>query len=212
MATIIFDLDGTISDPARGITESINYALNAMGYQSCEIKDLLKFIGPSLDNTFKQLLNTLDCKIIKQAIKHYRKNYIEKGFAQNKLYPEIVWMLQKLKLLNHQLYIATSKRQDIALKVIQHFNITSLFTKILGCGLNLTKTDLLKAILAEGYTPYNCIMVGDRDLDFNSAKAVNIKSIAVTWGYGCSAEFEIASHITNTPAELLNTIEFLTPQ
>lgn len=139
MAVIAFDLDGTLSDPAQGITASINFALENLGDSSLDPNDLTQYIGPPLVGTFSKLLNTKDDVVIHQAIAFYRERYVAIGYTENTLYPGILDLLKKLTSQGYRLYVVTAKRTDIAQSVIDYFELSPFFIDVLGCGLDRRK-------------------------------------------------------------------------
>jgi len=167
MNTIIFDLDGTISDPAEGITRSINHALAELGHRTHPEKTLLKYIGPRLNITFSELAGIEDKETLARAIELYRERYIPIGYKENHLYDGIVDVLSSLASSGCFLCIATTKRKDIACKVLEFLKVDQYFNQVHGCDLHRTKSDLLRDILSDstlGKRPM--VMIGDRDTDF----------------------------------------------
>lgn len=199
---LLFDLDGTLTDPKDGIVRSINYALDKFDMPGCKPSDLERFIGPPLMDTFRVLLDTDDRTTLVQAVTWYRERYVVKGYLENYVYigiPELMSSLQP----NHRLFVATSKRQDIAADVLTHFQLAPYFSAIYGCDVDLSKSDLLKQILQEQcIKPSDCIMIGDRRYDIEAARANNIPAMAVLWGYGSREELINADYIANTPSEV----------
>jgi phosphoglycolate phosphatase len=214
-STVVFDLDGTLSDPKPGITRCIQYALSELGYKLPNADELNWCIGPPLQDSFSQLLNTVDQNIIAQALKLYRSRYSTIGLFENSLYPEIPEILQAIRCSGYKTFVATSKPQIYARRIIDHFALSSLFDGVYGSELdgNLSKkSDLLKHILlTEGLSPSAVVMVGDRLHDIIGAKYHNISSIGVTYGYGTEQELKaqgadrIAHHPEDIP-KLLATI------
>ncbi len=203
MNTVIFDLDGTISDPAEGITKSINYALMELGYREYPEAELLRYIGPHLKVTFSELIGMNDERILSRAIALYRERYIPIGYRENYLYEGIPEILSQLVSIGSSLCIATTKRRDIACKVLEFLGVDSYFTQVHGCDLDRTKEDLLRDILSDEILSNKpMIMIGDRETDFIAASEVNIPSIAVRWGYGNEKEFALATDVVEEPAEL----------
>jgi len=207
MNTVIFDLDGTISDPAEGITRSINHALVELGYNAHPEEELLRYIGPHLNITFSELTGIRDKTTLSRAIELYRERYIPIGFRENHLYDGIPEVLSQLVSCGSTLCIATTKRKDIASKVLKFLEIDTYFTQVHGCDLHRSKADLLRNILSDatlGKRPM--VMIGDRDTDFIAASEVNMPSIAVRWGYGEEKEFAMATDVVEKPAELPEAI------
>lgn len=207
MNTVIFDLDGTISDPAEGITRSINHALVELGYNAYPEEELLRYIGPHLNITFSELAGIKDTATISRAIELYRERYIPIGFRENHLYDGIPEVLSQLVSCGSTLCIATTKRKDIALKVLEFLKIDTYFTQVHGCDLDRSKADLLRDIISDTtLVKRPMVMIGDRDTDFLAALEVNMPSIAVRWGYGEEKEFAMATYVVEKPAELPEAI------
>jgi len=204
---IAFDLDGTISDPAIGITLSLNYALDKLGFPQKDTTLLLKYIGPPLNEIFEDLLGKSDEKRIKSAITLFRERYFSCGYRENVIYPEIEAALKELSNNGNNLFIATSKRTDIAKSVTEYFGITHYFKDILGCGLNRKKHELLSEIKKREGTD-SLIMVGDRSYDVIAGKATHCFCIGVLWGYGSRKELldSGADVLLNKPNELAKCI------
>jgi phosphoglycolate phosphatase len=203
MNTVIFDLDGTISDPAQGITRSINHALVELGYDTYPEEKLLRYIGPNLNITFSELAGIKTKAMLLRAVELYRQRYTAVGYRENVLYDGIVEVLARLVSDGSLLCIATTKRKDIASKVLEFLGIDGYFTQVHGCDLYRSKSELLRDILSDSTLgTRSMVMIGDRDTDFLAASEVNIPSIAVRWGYGEEKEFALATDVVNWPADL----------
>ena len=208
MSGVIFDLDGTISDPAEGITGAINHTLDQLGFLKHPVEELLCFIGPPLIETFSKLTGEENPSFLENAVQIYRDYYTKIGFKENKLYSGIPELLGELELRGTQLYIATNKRKDIAEQVLEHLQIDHFFRQVHGCDIQHTKTELLQRILEENQLKKQpIVMIGDRSSDFHAAAEVNIPSIAVRWGYGTEEEFTQATQTVDVPEELLSVIQ-----
>lgn len=207
MNTVIFDLDGTLSDSAEGIVKSINYALPKLGYDELPKHELLKYIGPPLTLTFSELTGKTDDEFISRAITTFRERYFSIGYKENVLYDCIIKVLDKLISNGDILCIATTKRTDIAEKVLKYFKIDKYFTQVHGSGLKTKKSELLKDILSDpAINKLPMVMIGDRDTDFIAAREVNMPSIAVKWGYGNEKEWELATDTVEKPDDLPDVI------
>ena len=190
---ILYDLDGTISDPKEGITKSLNYALTKLGHKERESVSLTKFIGPPLKTAFSELLDTNDEDQLSEAILLFRERYIPIGFKENTLYPGIVEMLSAASDSGIRQFIATSKREDIARSVVENFQIDRYFQRVYGCDVGRSKIDLVGELLKiENLEKSHTVMVGDRSFDIEAGKANGVKTIGVLWGYGSMAELENA--------------------
>lgn len=193
---LFFDLDGTLTDPALGITNSFKYALEYFGRKIPSYETLCTFIGPPLNDTFKNLLNFEDKKI-PEAIKKYREYFAEKGLFENSVYPEIPELLSELKQAGKKLVVATSKPEDYSVRIIEHFGLTQFFENVCGSLHDTTRTTkdevISFAIERNNISDKSKIlMIGDRKHDILGAKKVGIKSCGVLFGYGSREELETA--------------------
>jgi phosphoglycolate phosphatase len=189
--TIFFDLDGTLLDPRVGIIGGVQYALAKYTIQA-EEKTLLPFIGPPLHESFQKYYG-FDEKQSMEATMYYREYFIPKGMYQNTIYEGIYELLEKLKQANKNLYIVTSKPKFIADKVAAHYKLTPFFKAIIGAKAdmsNASKKLLVKEALAlqPDEQKDSFVMIGDREHDSIGAKANDIDSIGVLYGYGTLEE------------------------
>jgi len=193
---ILFDLDGTLTDPKVGITKSVAYALQSFGIEVEDLDSLVKFIGPPLRVSFKEYYGFSENDCIK-AVEKYREYFREKGLFENNVYPGIEDLLRNLKQSGRRLFVATSKPTVFAVKILEHFNLIQYFDYVSGSELDgsrdskgeviefaLQKNDLTNQI--------NVVMVGDREHDVIGAKENNIDVIGVLYGYGNRTELEKA--------------------
>lgn len=191
--TILFDLDGTLTDPKAGITKSIQYSLKHFGIYEDNLDDLNKFIGPPLKDSFKEYYNFSDINA-DMAVKKYREYFSDKGIFQNKLYTGIIELLDKLYNENKELIIATSKPKIFAERILKYFNMDKYFKYV--CGSNLDGTLSKKGeVISYALKQCKCekdnvIMVGDRKYDIIGAKEAKIHSIGVLYGYGSYRELK----------------------
>lgn len=206
--TILFDLDGTLTDPKLGITKSVQYALKHFGIIETNLSNLERFIGPPLQESFYEFYN-FDDKMIEVAIETYREYFATVGIFENIIYKEIPQLLTELIKCNKKLIIATSKPTVFAEKILRHFNINKYFTFVSGSnidGTRIKKAEVINYALNqfkfENFE--NIIMVGDRKHDIIGANKMGIDSIGVLYGYGNreELEFEKPTYIVNTIAEL----------
>ncbi len=212
--TVLFDLDGTISDSGLGITRSVAYALSRFGIQVEDIRSLERFVGPPLADSFRDFYHfTLEqCA---QGIAWYREYYREKGIHETECYPGICALLRRLHDSGRAVALATSKPTVFAEKIIEEYGVTDCFDLILGCeldGRRGKKTEVMTECLQRlGITKEKkdrTVMVGDRNYDVDGAKYCGIHSIAVTYGYAPPGELEAAGpdftvHSTEQLAALL---------
>ena len=209
---ILFDLDGTITDSAEGITKSVQYALKYFNIIVNNLEDLHKFIGPPLKESFKEYYN-FDEEKANIALVKYREYYADKGIYENSLYNGIIELLDTLKKNNKTIILATSKPEVYAKQILEYFKVDEYFTVIAGSDFEETrvkKGDVIKYALegAKISDLSKVIMVGDREHDIIGAKENNIKSIGVTYGYGDVIELTQAraEYIAKNPKELLEII------
>ncbi|MDR1399803.1 MAG: HAD hydrolase-like protein [Treponema sp.] len=192
--TVLFDLDGTVTDSYLGITNSAKYALSRFGIIE-ENNTLKSFIGPPLEWSFKEYYSFSEYDV-KRAVEYYRTYYSEKGVYENELYKGIDIVLKNLHEANINCIIATSKLEKYAIKVLQYFNIERYFRYVVGSNWEGTLSDkgdiiaytIDKFKLAKEHT----IMVGDRKYDIIGAKSNGIDSIGVLYGYGTKEELDKA--------------------
>jgi phosphoglycolate phosphatase len=189
---ILFDLDGTISDPKVGIIKSLQFALQEMGIIEPEIDKLDCFIGPPIQVSFAEYYHFDEGQTLK-AIDLYREIYKEKGMFENELYSDIPLLLKSLQEQGLTLVVATSKLTIFAEQILKYFNIDHYFQLIVGSNLDGTrtsKTEIIQYILNK-YKEYNLsnfIMIGDRKYDIIGANNTEIDSIGVTYGFGSYEE------------------------
>lgn len=200
MKTVIFDLDGTISDPSAGITSGLNHSLEKLGKERLPGAELLRFIGPPLRLIFTELAPYA----IEEGIQHFRDYYSRRGFRENTLYPHIPFTLKAMNDLGCRLFIATGKKTSTACQVLDYFRISHFFCEVHGCGHGGTKTELLKTILARWGS--NAVMIGDRDTDFTAASEAEIPSIGVKWGFAQPGELNLADATADKPEDLLSLV------
>ncbi|PTW61515.1 phosphoglycolate phosphatase [Breoghania corrubedonensis] len=205
---VLFDLDGTLTDPFPGITRSFQYALECMGLETIpEADDLRWCIGPPLGESFAVLLGGDDPDRVREAVGHYRNRYGEVGLFENQVIDGIPEVLAALRDLGHTLYVATSKLREPAVRIVEHFGLAEYFKGIYGAaddGSLSTKGDLIAHLLErEGVDAKAGIMIGDRKHDLAGARVNNVAAIGVTYGYGSRAELQAESPlaIADTPRE-----------
>ncbi|BAY48994.1 hypothetical protein SAMD00079811_66230 [Scytonema sp. HK-05] len=211
--TILFDLDGTLTDPKPGITGCIQYALFKLGHKPPDADDLHWCIGPPLKDSFSLLLKTSDATVLEQALSLYRSRFSSIGLFENSLYPQIPETLQAIRFAGYKTFVATSKPHIYARRIIEHFALSSLFDGVYGSELNGTrsvKADLIHHILlTENLSPPTVVMVGDRAHDIIGAKHHQIASIGVTYGYGTEQELKAhgADLIAHSPDDIPRLLE-----
>lgn len=204
---VIFDLDGTITDPGTGITRSIQYALGKYGISE-KTEALYKFIGPPLRESFMKYFG-FSREQAEEAVSYYREYFSVTGIFENEVYPGISELLTALSSGGSRIYMATTKPLVYAEKILHHFDLHRYFTSIAGSnldGTNGAKNELISGLIT-GYgiaDPLTAVMIGDRSYDIEGAKANRISSIGVSWGYGEPGELNDAcpDYIVDNIADL----------
>lgn len=206
---ILFDLDGTLSDPKIGITKSVQYALKKMDIDEPNINKLECFIGPPLQVSFAEYYD-FDEGSTQKAIHFYRERFKDKGMFENDLYSEIPFLLKSLKEQQYILVVATSKPTVFSEQILKYFNIDHYFDLVVGSNLDGTrtsKTEIIQYIL-DKYNEHrldNFIMIGDRKDDMIGANNIGIDSIGVTYGYGSFKELS-----DTNPTHIVNCVDEIT--
>lgn len=206
---LFFDLDGTLTDPALGITNSFKYALNYFGIEIPSYEKLCTFIGPPLVDTFKTQFG-FDEKKAKEGVVKYREYFAEKGLLENSVYPGIVDVLIKMKQAGKKLVVATSKPEEYSIRILEHFKLAKYFEYICGSKMDESRSKKEEVI---AYAIERCqikntskiLMIGDRMHDIIGAKKNNLKSCGVLFGYGSRQELQDAGadYIAETVSDLL---------
>ena len=212
---LLFDLDGTLTDPKPGIVGCLRFALDQLGV-SCPSDDVLAtFIGPPLRGTFAMLLDTSEVFRIEEAVRWYRQRFAATGLYENQVYAGVPAMLEHAQQAATAMYVATSKPAVYAKRIVQHFGLDHHFRQVYGAeldGRREDKADLVAYVLAsEGVGAQAAVMIGDRAADVRAAKANGVRSIGVLWGYGsahelvdagvdilCKTPSELAAHLSET--------------
>ena len=208
--TLLFDLDGTLTDPKKGITRSIRYALRKLGKPLPDADDLHWCIGPPLLDSLKKLIGNNDSAKAYQALTFYRERYGRIGKFENEVYSQIPDMLSQLNSGKASLFVATSKPAVYAIEILNHFGLAHNFRKIYGSELTgelSDKTELIQHIFnKEGIEKEFTVMVGDRRHDIIGARGNGIASIGVTYGYGTKDELinSGATWLADNPSDILN--------
>jgi len=210
IVNVLLDLDGTLTDPASGITNCIAYALSRLGVAAPPPQELHFAIGPPLRGSFATLLATADAQLVERAMVLYRERFADTGLFENTLYDDVPEMLAALKAQNHRLILATAKPHVYARRILDHFGILAPFDAIYGSELDGTrqhKVDLLAyLLLCEGIAPETAVMVGDRHHDIYAAHANGCLAIGVTYGYGSAEELAHANLRCDSPLGIVDGI------
>ena len=195
--TILFDLDGTLTDPAEGITKAVEAALNHYGITVEDRSTLNKFIGPPLDESFPEFYGFND-EQVREATRVFREYFGRQGWAENIPYPGIDKLLGDLKAAGKKLIIATSKPEEFAVRIMNHFGLAQYMDVIAGASTDnqegAKKANVIrKALQRAGVEDLSSVvMVGDRRHDVAGGHEVGMKVIGVLYGYGDRAEHEAA--------------------
>jgi len=198
---VLFDLDGTLTDPHDGITASIEHALRKLGVSSPPRHALKRFIGPPLRDTFAHLLGgarvaSTDPALIDAAITFYRERFSTTGLFENVPYPGIHATLSVLEQRGAALYLATSKPRVYAERIVDHFGLGKFLTAVHGSELDGTRTDkvllIAHILLTESLSASATAMVGDRSHDVVGAVANGVLPVGALWGYGSRDELVAA--------------------
>ncbi len=212
---IFFDLDGTLTDPALGITNSFIHALKYYGLPVPSYEELCKLIGPPLPYSFETTFG-FDHDKAMEAVAKYREYFSTKGLFENKVYDGIPELLRKLKEQGKHLVVATSKPEEYSIKIIKHFGLSKYFDFV--CGSNMDESRSKKEEVI-AYALERCglsesdkarvLMIGDRFHDIEGAKKNGLKSCGVLFGYGSRSELEDAGadYIVKDINELLEVIK-----
>lgn len=208
MKTIIFDLDGTLTDAGEGIINCAALALRQLGLPVPDRDAMSVFVGPPLRDTFRKFGVTEEK--VEEAISIYRSRYIPIGMFENTPYPGIHALLAALKERGHKLYVATSKPETMAVAILQKFELAPYFDLICGATLDSSRDSKSKVIeyLLNQIQKNDAVMVGDTEFDVLGAAEHGIPTIGVTWGYGKAEDMIHAGAVTivNTPMQLLDIL------
>lgn len=208
-----FDLDGTLTNPELGITNSFMYALNKYNISVSERTELHKVIGPPLIDSFQRFYN-FSYKEAKVAVDYYREYYKDKGIYENEVYLGIPQLLEQLQKNGKKIVLATSKPEHFAKIILDYFDLTKYFTFVAGANMDETRTKkdevIEYALESCGITDMKkVIMIGDREYDVIGAGKFGIDSIGVLFGFGTIEELQTAgaTYIVETVQQMLSTID-----
>lgn len=196
---LLFDLDGTLTDPKVGICTCVQYALRAFGIEEPDIDKLEPFIGPPLKDSFRQFYDMSD-EQAGAAVEKYRERFRDVGIFENRVYDGIPGMLEALCAKGGKLAVASSKPEVFVERILEHFGIRKYFTVVVGSELDGSRTDkdevveeALRRLFGEKPVEKDKVyMVGDRRFDVEGARAQGIESVGVTYGYGGMEELKEA--------------------
>lgn len=212
---ILFDLDGTLTDSGEGIMNCAAAALTHYGIHVTDPRELRRFVGPPLRDTFARY--GIPAEQLEGAIARFRERYWTTGKYENFPYPGVPEALAALQQEGHRLFIATSKPEHLAIEVLQYFHMDQYFEHICGATADASreKKDQVIAYLLDTIGRDGpMVMVGDTDLDIKGAAAFGIPGIGVAWGYGEVAEMRAAGAvaIAQDAEQLLTLLREMDPQ
>ena len=207
--TILFDLDGTLTDSGEGIIKSSAMVLEKYGLPVPSYEEMRVFVGPPLHETFHKF--GVPKEKCDDAVELYRARYNTVGLFENFPYPGIRELLEALKAQGHRLFVATSKPEEMSVRILEHFDLAKYFEIIAGATLDrsrLEKSDVIAYLLQQAGSVENCIMIGDTVFDVVGAAAHKIPTIGVAWGYGKVEDVKNAGAmaIAETPEQLFDLL------
>lgn len=209
MKTILFDLDGTLTDSGEGIINCAWLALKHFGLPLPTREEMRVFVGPPLRDSFLRFGVPEDG--VEKAIEIYRSRYVPTGMFENAPYPGIVNLLTALRKMGYRLYVATSKPEGMATAILEKFDLAKYFDLICGASLDDTRDskDKVIAYLVNKAGDDEYIMVGDTAYDVEGAAVNGIPTIGVAWGYGKVEDMVKAGakDIAHSPAHLLELLQ-----
>lgn len=204
---ILFDLDGTLTDPKEGITKCVQYALASVGIDEPDLDKLEPFIGPPLHESFMEFYG-FDREMAMKLVEKYRERFKDTGIFENVIYPGIADMLKSLKEAGCKISIASSKPTVLVERILEHFDIRKYFDSVVGSNLDGTRTKK-EEVVEEALYQLQCLkektaMVGDRKFDIEGARAFGLTGIGVSFGYAAENELQEAGadYIVDTVEEL----------
>lgn len=202
---ILFDLDGTVSDPLVGIGRSLNYALLHFGYPEVELSEVSTHIGPPLDEAFRGITGVTRRDQLDAFVSKYRERYATIGYSENVLYDGVAEALATLHAAGIPLGVCTSKRRDFAERILGMFGLLSCFRFVSGGDIGIPKWKQVEGLLSEGLVSESTVMVGDRDVDMMAAHRNGVSAAGVLWGHGSREELdrEQPRYVLGSPKELL---------
>jgi phosphoglycolate phosphatase len=208
--TLLFDLDGTLTDSGPGIMNCAQLALDHFGLRPDRREDLRRFVGPPLREMFPQFGVPEDK--VEEAVAVFRGRYERVGKFENTPYPGIREALEALQSQGHRLYVATSKPENTAVEILHKFELSQYFQKI--CGADLSgardnKDAVIAYLLSQLESPGRLLMIGDTIYDIQGARIHNIPTLAVTWGYEDPAALRAANPLAlvDRPEDLPDAVQ-----
>lgn len=210
---ILFDLDGTLTDSGMGIVNSVAYSLQKKGIDVEDKEELLKFVGPPLIESYRRYYGYSMEEAV-EMVDIYREYYGTKGLYENSVYEGMEEVLKVLKERGKVLIVATSKPEEYARQIVEHYGLSKYFMYVAGSNMDETRTKKAEVI---AYALESCniqnmnevVMIGDRKHDVLGAKAMGVDSIGVLYGYGSREELEAAGadRIVESAEDLIRILE-----
>ena len=204
--TLLFDLDGTLTDNYAGIAASIRHALDRLGAPPPPDAALRTCVGPPLRESFARLLGTGDTPTIERAVAHYRERFADVGWKENVVYAGVADALVALAARGARMYVCTAKPATFARRIVEHFDLARHFRAVYGAdfdGRFDDKSALMAHVIAtEILEAPAAAMIGDRGHDIRAAHANGVRAVGVLWGYGSRAELDGADALVAEPFEL----------
>jgi len=207
-SAILFDLDGTITDSAPGITATLSYTFDRLGLPAASPEELLRYVGPPILDSFRDLAG-MDAETSARALEIYREKYLNDGAYDSSVYPGMPELLRRIGESPIPISLATSKPEIPATLILEHYGLARYFDVLTGASadeVRSAKADVVAEALvrlkALGADLSNVVLVGDRIHDVEGAAINGVPTIMVTWGYGSPAEYEGAIAVVDTPEEL----------
>lgn len=206
---VLFDLDGTLTNPGEGITRCLQYALDKLGLACPPPTELHVHIGPPVRNALAILMKTSDEALIEEALRLYRVRFSETGIYENEIFAGVPLMLDALRASSRRLFVATSKPYVFTERILNHFHLTDYFDGVYGSELSGkldNKVELISHILSSAdLSPEETLMVGDRMYDIFGARENGCMSLGVTYGFGSAEELRSAGAdlLCDSPQEIV---------
>jgi phosphoglycolate phosphatase len=188
VSALVFDLDGTLSDPSEGVVACVNYALEKGGYALHTPAEISAEIGPPLDLMFAKFIPGISMDEIKRLVMFYRERFGTDGFAENRLYSGMRETIQWLHAQGFALGVCTSKPEPAARIILEHFGLLEYMGFVSGGDIGIKKQSQLKKLLDEKSIDTNAVMIGDRGVDLSAAHNNGLRAVAVLWGFGEASE------------------------
>lgn len=209
---VLFDLDGTLTDPGEGITNSVAYALKKYDIEVTDKRELYKFIGPPLKDSFMKYYGFSEEKA-EEAIAFYREYFRNIGIFENKVYDGVEDMLRTLHADGKKIVLATSKPEEFAVRILEHFGLKKYFAVVAGASMDSSRSKKGDVIayaisLCDNFYKETAVMIGDREHDVIGAKENGLKSMGVLYGYGDEEELKTAGadYIAVAPEDILKLV------